>query len=298
MAMASRFRRREKVSDGFRRIVRDEMALVVSLLADRGSDLKERIHEARRGLKRLRALLRLVDSERSEPVLSAAERTFRTAGRRLSKPRDAEVTLATFDALVRKFPAASTQPIRLLLAEREARARRNAENTAQLAEIASRIRDAAHRAAQLTFADEGWLLIAPGIARAFRSARKQYRHAKASDDPAIMHEWRKDVKRLLNHLALLCPGLSKPLRKFIAKLDRLATALGDHHDLELLASTLREDHAHGVRWTNATAIEDAITRRMAAKRRKSLKLGTCLKGRTKALMHDLHRAWKTWQKPN
>jgi hypothetical protein len=62
--------------------------------------------------------------------------------------------------------------------------------------------------------------------------------AFASEDPALMHEWRKDAKYHANQLKVirpLWPDVLKPTQKVA---DRLQEDLGDHHDLDVLANFL------------------------------------------------------------
>jgi hypothetical protein len=113
--MAFRFRRKETVANGFRRIVREQTAAVVSLLADRGADLKERVHDARRRIKKLRALLHLVRSELAPAAFEKHNVGLRNASRRLSRARDAEVSLACFERLTRRMAKEDCTEVHQLL---------------------------------------------------------------------------------------------------------------------------------------------------------------------------------------
>ena len=65
--MAYRFRHGESVPDAIRRVAREELRSAVRSLTGRGAKNRdEAVHEARKSVKKLRALLRLVQSELDE----------------------------------------------------------------------------------------------------------------------------------------------------------------------------------------------------------------------------------------
>jgi len=64
-----------------------------------GLDLEEAIHEARKGLKKCRAVLRLARSSIG-PVYGEGNSQLRDIGRSLSEVRDAPVLVSTLDELV------------------------------------------------------------------------------------------------------------------------------------------------------------------------------------------------------
>ena len=109
--MPFRLRDDESPSDGLRRIARAELGLAIRTLR---SPTREavRIHSARKHLKKLRALLRLVREHTGKPFFRARNRRLRDLGRRLAPMRDAEVARLTLAQLRR---AANTVPARRAL---------------------------------------------------------------------------------------------------------------------------------------------------------------------------------------
>src|SRR5688572_22884097 len=238
--MAFRFRRKETVATAFRRIVREQTAAVVSLLADRGGDLKERVHDARRRIKKLRSLLHLVRSELDPASFEKHNTGLRNAARRLSRARDAEVSLACFEALTRRVAKKDCTEVHQLLLDANREARRHAISAAQLAAIAAEVRKHGHAIAETSFEHDGWLLFAPGLDRGYRRVRRMRRDVKQSPAPATLHEWRKRVKRLQFQMEVLRRALAKPERKVADSLEKLGAELGEHRDLHLLKCTLDE----------------------------------------------------------
>ena len=79
---------------------------------------EERVHEARKALKRLRALLRLVRDELGERAYARESALVRRTGKRLARARDAEVLLSDARRADRAPPEASSAPSRRAAAAR------------------------------------------------------------------------------------------------------------------------------------------------------------------------------------
>jgi hypothetical protein len=121
-----RLRGDEPAADGVRRIARGQLELATELVrGDHGDDHGAAVHDARKALKRLRALVRLSRDAIGQERYQAENVTFRDVGRSLSSARDAEVMLQTLDELANRFahevPAGAWSRFRQVLeAEREA----------------------------------------------------------------------------------------------------------------------------------------------------------------------------------
>ena len=109
--MAYRFRRKESVQSGFRRIVRQQIDKAVTYLAPASQgesppdanagkppDRHEAVHEARKCFKRIRAALRIVRPSLGQ-VYGEENAWFRNVSQSLSRVRDAEALIETLDAL-------------------------------------------------------------------------------------------------------------------------------------------------------------------------------------------------------
>src|SRR5580693_577882 len=70
----------------------------------------ELVHDARKAIKRMRALARLLRCALGEREFERVDDSLRAAGRRLSGARDAEVRLATLRRLRSKHPKALASP--------------------------------------------------------------------------------------------------------------------------------------------------------------------------------------------
>ncbi len=245
--MAFRLTHPGAVTDDVRRLVDDELGAAMTRLADETHAPDARVHSARKSVKRVRALLRLIRAALPEDRFRAHNTALRDAAGGLSAARDAAVALTTFDALV---PA----PDPLLAAVRaDLVARRGdtggAPDPATLQLAATALNDVR----PLLLADLGplrWSCIAAGLRDSYAGGREAmhtaFEHATQPDDEAF-HEWRKRAKDLGYQCQLLrdaCPALLGGLETMLAA---LGEQLGKDHDLAVLQSSAAASpalHAH------------------------------------------------------
>src|ERR1700730_254363 len=101
--MAYQLSSEESVPEGLRRMFREEFKSAVDQLKTKnGAKRDEAIHEARKSIKKIRGVLRLVQPELGG-VFRFENRRLRDAGRKLSAFRDAGSVIEVFDNLKRKY---------------------------------------------------------------------------------------------------------------------------------------------------------------------------------------------------
>src|SRR3954468_16498217 len=86
------------IPDPLRRVARQQLDAAADGL-DRPDDPVEAVHDARKRLKKTRALLRLARPAMRADAFRAYQRELRDQGRALSGARDADVMVETVDAL-------------------------------------------------------------------------------------------------------------------------------------------------------------------------------------------------------
>jgi CHAD domain-containing protein len=196
---------------GLRRVIVGQLDLAIELLEEYHGGIGERdertVHEVRKTLKRLRALMRLLRDELGRKRFARENAALRDCARRLARARDAEVMVGTLDAVMRRHPelAARGAPdggvhrLRAqLVAERERATAAGREPGLRHAAIVDLC---AIRARVL-----GWelrerprdpaKLVTPGIARLYGEGRRRLRRAHRRRDVDTMHALRKSVKDL------------------------------------------------------------------------------------------------------
>lgn len=218
------------LTEALRRIVRQEITPVLGHLQQ--DDLAPPVvHDIRKRVKKLRALLRLVRHGMRD-VQAAENVILRAAGQALSGSRDAAVRLATFDRLM----AGDSDPAILALrAHLVAEAAMPAPPPPDLRQIFA---DLADRAADWQLQGSDRRILADGLADTRARARSAMRAARESGSNEALHDWRKRAKDHWYQARLFTAIWPETMKPLIVEADRLGEALGDHHDLAVLAEHL------------------------------------------------------------
>lgn len=295
---AYRLRADESPSEGMRRVARGRAERAIGHLreAERAADPAAEIHAARKDLKKLRAVARLLRGQLGEAGYRAENARYREAGRLLSASRDAEVKLATLEALRERFAAAlpagaTEQWLALLVAERDrASVEARGGSSTSVGTALELIEEGRDWIELWPLRSDSWKLVGPGLRRAYRRGRKAMLGAAVQPGGESLHEWRKRVKDLSYQLRILRDATPDSLAGCVGWADELAEALGDHHDLALL----REDLcARDLPSVPAPAIEAAIAARQAELAVAAFDLGEKLYARRpRAFLRELRSGWK------
>jgi CYTH domain-containing protein/CHAD domain-containing protein len=238
-----RLRAEEGAGGGVRRVIVGRLEKATERLGeagDEGDALAEAIHGARKDLKKARAALRLVRDELGEKTFKRENRALRDAGRLLSESRDAEVKLATLDALVEDREDAPAEAAALwreaLVADRDRIVGGGEQTEAAIAAI----EEVAGRASEWPIERRGWKLLAPGLDTAYREGREAFEGLGRPADFEAVHELRKRGKDLWYQVRLLRDAWEPVLGATAEEIHAFTDLLGDHHDLALLAADLAE----------------------------------------------------------
>jgi CHAD domain-containing protein len=255
----------EPVSKGVARMTRGRIDDAVDELTGQTDSTQEAaVHEARKNVKKLRALVRLTRDELGSDVYRRENQTFRDAGQQLSGVRDADVMLATLADLEERYPdelgPADTGPAGDLRQALEAhRIRTSGGARAQLAEEAVRLlKRVRRRVGSWPLEHDGFEAVEDGLRRSYKRGRRDYRAALEEPSAEHLHEWRKRVKDLWYHLDIL-RDTWKPVMKALAKeAHELSDRLGDDHDLAVLLAWAEEHESSA-----AQALRAPVERRRA-----------------------------------
>jgi len=299
--MAFHFEPGEPVPDGVRRIVREELEYAAAQLSQaRTTARDEAIHEARKSLKKARAVLRLLRPE-LETTYRTENAKLRGIARRLSEVRDAGVMLETLDDLVEKFRpelgANTFAAVRRTLARSKREAERQAGMAALLARLAASLRAAARRAEAWGLQTDGFVALAPGFEKTFRQGRKALAEARRHPLPENDHAWRKRAKDHWYHVRLLGGDAGAWIESYEQDLKELETALGDGQNLTLLRRRiLAEPDSYGSP-ADVALLTALIKRHQKNLRDKALALGARIyRRKARVLLRRLSRGW-TRSKP-
>jgi CHAD domain-containing protein len=205
------------------------------------------VHEARKALKRVRALLRLVRSELPENICDFENQSLRRVARTLSPIREAAaVTEAAI--LIRDLygdmlaPGTFDEMVRGLIDRRD-RIEIEALDDPRLVERLIRDLERAHNrfAAWPTDGEtreayglgirDSYAAIRPGLHATYRIGRRNMVQAYDGGSAREFHSWRKRVKDLRHQMEFLVPLWPETVTALASTLDRLGDLLGEDHDL-------------------------------------------------------------------
>ena len=264
--MAFRFKLGEPFEEGCKRIAREQIERAQSQLRDIG-DQAVAVHETRKSLKRLRALLRLIRPAIGEDTFKQENAQLRQIGLSLSGARDRHVLLET----VNKLEAAGGLGRKgLAQALRRSLLAANGEGApvdgAAMKQAHSLLNEAKKRLARLRIAGSGFDIVGPGLEACYRGARRAFRIAYDEQTDEAFHEWRKGAQHHWRQMTLLSRAWPGYLGARASEARNLSQVLGDDHDLALLVAFVRSDAAAGITGEQAAAIEKAVRQRQRALR--------------------------------
>ena len=232
----------QPVPDEVRRVARGRIDHAIDELRGTSDSTRaEAVHEARKDMKKLRALLRLVRDELGEDVYRRENDCFRDTARTLSGLRDAEVMLATLGGLERiygELPGAGSRLRPGLVANRFRLSGASLQPASQAA-IAS-LTAACERVAGWPLHADGFEAFEGGLRRNYRRGRRGFKAAQELPSAEHKHEWRKRVKDLWYHVTLLQDAWRPVLSALADETHELSERLGDEHDVSVLRDWAHE----------------------------------------------------------
>jgi CHAD domain-containing protein len=271
--MGYRIEKNEALSAAFGRIAAEEIAGALGEL--RGRNRAQAMHNARKALKRLRALLRSLRVAFPKKLFRSENRRLAAVGRKIAPLRDVHVQLRTLGKLDDGSGNASRQIRRDLL-------RREQHYTRKIPELRRAVRQMLDASRQII---ASWPVhqatfpkVAAGLTRVYKAGKKAFKAASKNPTPENLHQWRKQAKTLGYGLELIQRVGPKKIGKWIKKTEELSESLGDDHDLFLVLDALRQEHA-----ARPASDYGSLSKRIAAKRarlqKRAFKLGTRIFGK-------------------
>ena len=234
---AFRLRTDERVAFGLRRVARGRVDSAVQRLRNEDLDQVEAVHDARKDVKKLRAVLRLVRPTIGEEVYQRENARHRDAARLLSGTRDAQVRSETLRALANRFsqdpPPGGWGSLGEAL---EPDAIAGLDELRR--EAADQIEKGREALTMLGLPGTDSEVLGAGLRRTDARGRRRLREAAADPSAERLHELRKRAKDLWYHLRLVGPACEPALDPLISRADRLSDLLGDDHDLAVMSEWL------------------------------------------------------------
>jgi len=257
----------ESLATAFGRIAAEEidLAMAQSRRLHRG----EAVHNARKALKRLRALLRSLRVAFPKKLFRAENRHIAATCRRISPLRDVHVQLRTLGKLKAAASPAGDHIRRQLLRQQSSFIRRipALRKTVRALLDVSRQSLASWPLRKATAED-----LASGLKRIYKQGREAFKTARKSPTPGHLHAWRKKTKSLGYGLEMIKNLGSGELSKMIRCSDILTEALGDDQDLFMVLRALDKEHRSNPA-SDFNRLANRISLKRAKRQKRAFKLG-------------------------
>jgi len=231
----------ESWGDGCHRILLEQTDAAMDLLSGLEKEPDRAIHEFRKCNKRIRGALHLIKPCFKKALLSQADSTVRDAARLFSHARDAAVMQETLERLRERFGAElDGNAAATLRGEFERRHREELEH----ASFGPRVDEAALAFRQVKTLVGRWPWselesrhVLSGWEANYRRGVREFEIARETRSGEDCHSWRKRAKYLAYHYEILTFLDPERVGRLAIRTARLASWLGEHHDLDVLEKT-------------------------------------------------------------
>jgi len=246
----------ETLGGGVKRVATEQFRLAAAGFFDGEEVFADAIHEMRKSMKRVRALLRLVRGELGERIYHYENRYLADTARLMAAPRAATAMVLTIE-LIREiygeFLAEGTfeeMTVRLA-ARRDTIHLQVMEDPGLTARVVRNLEKAHNRYASwstdpdamevygMGIRDE-FIAIRPGFRATYVRGRREMVKAYSQPTSYNFHQWRKRAKYLRHQMEFLAPIWPEVVVGMAMTLDRLGSLLGEDHDLAELVNLFRE----------------------------------------------------------
>jgi CHAD domain-containing protein len=227
--------------------LRGGLLRVVDLLTDsitdspphHSSNREQDIHEVRTTIKRLRALLRLIQPAIDPEFFNRENARLRTAAGLLSLARDTEVASETLKTLPvsNQTDQAAVSSVLLSLESRHDLANDTEKSMAEVRQCLEQTRRNFHR---LELAGTEHEILKRGLGAVYCQGRKRMKIAIKRGQDNGFHRWRIRAKNLYYQLEFLESVWPKKFHQMRSDLSKLQDQIGVDHDVAVLRSWLKE----------------------------------------------------------
>jgi CHAD domain-containing protein len=295
--MAYRLKGDESVAQGLRRVAKKELEGAVEQLGQSRPPSDDAIHEARKSVKKARAVLRLIEADRGGG-LGGSRKRLRTVNRALSRLRDADVMKEVLATLNRKNPRLFSEHtfarLQAQLTAHKEDATRTAIANGSLKVAARELRKLRRAAKRWRPAHRRFAALGNGIEVTHRRGRRAMARAMKRQTGAEFHEWRKQIKALSYELRLI-DCCSAALRKDTRALHHAETYLGDDHNVGVLCAYLSLTHSLVYNPMELVRLRRAADRYQRSLRKKAVASVRAIYAVKPGVYRDrAKRWWKAW----
>jgi CHAD domain-containing protein len=294
-----RITNRQTVKENINRILFEQVDHIIDLCESGQQDVHLSVHEIRKSIKRIRAVLRLIREEIGYSTYYRENAAYRDINRSISDLRTYDVLILTLEnvqaELSRKLPDGPVEPlIRSIRDQRDEMLAEVFSGDETFRELAERVREAKTRIPDLPVRHNGFEAFSGGIFRMYRHGKEYLTSATKDHDMHHLHDMRKRTKYLWHQIQIVKPIYPGALGALARSLETITEKLGTYHDLAVLSGYLKK---------NGEGLEDEIREAFldACEFKKSAllpgifrKAGTAFGEKPEALVQRLGEYWKIY----
>jgi CHAD domain-containing protein len=299
--MAYRFEANETVADAVRRIAGEELRSAAYRLSRRkNGNRDEAIHEARKSIKKTRALLKLMRLELGD-CFDRDNLRLREIGQQLSEIRDAAAMPEIFEPMAKDHAGELPQKVFVAVGAELHRRKKSEASPARmravLPRMAAALRVIAKDAGAWPLQRDGFEALEPGLRQTLKRGRHAMMIARDNPEPHNFHQWRKRTKEHYYHTKLLEGMWSDAIRKRDGELKELETVLGDEHNLSVLCEKIIADQTRFGSDVEVDSFLELAMRDQEKLRTRAIAMGTKLhEEKARGLTAKLSRLWNSPRK--
>lgn len=236
----------------------------------------DNVHEVRKHVKKVRAVLRLLEAGLGKAYDSLST-ALRSASRRLSALRDADASGETLEKLRLRYPRVLTASVvrsldRVLKADKQ---RAQSRVPRLLPGVVRTLKRSTRTVPRQIRKAAGQDAMRAGMRRTYRRAREAMTLARGQHDDEGLHRWRRRVKDHWYHMRLL-KGVNGRISGRVRRLKQLGTWLGDHQNLVVLHRQILNSPARFGDERTIAAVLGCIDERQLELRRRAYERGSRL----------------------
>lgn len=239
--MAFTFYKSESIRFGIRRIIREQVNLILLSLGRSADNYDEEIHSSRKSMKKIRALLALIKFELGREEFRRINIFYRDIGRKLSGVRDLAVMM-NFLVNLKKDAGIPNGKIDRILFEldeeyHQTKINRKLEDNI-ITGIKNDLLSALKEIDEWQFSSTGFDVIKPGLQRVYSEGLGCMHTAIENPLPENYHKWRKHGKYLWYSVKLLQKSWKNVLTEYSNSLEDLTESLGEAQDISQIRKYL------------------------------------------------------------
>lgn len=253
------------------------------------------VHEMRKSIKRLRALVALIGHSLGRRR-RWFDRQLRKFNRTLAAVRDAEALQEAFDRLATTYDTLPDDCAAVRATLLHWLDQQPPLTVSHHGRAVARLQAIGDQWSHTKLPRRGWKLLAENLEESYRRARQELRRLPNKPSADDWHELRKRVKQVQYHWEFLQPLWPARLTVELEQWEHLSDLLGQHHDAELLRTWLAGPAAANL----SPAIRRLMHRRLErlqqqlADQARPL-AALCLAEAPRSVTRRLHRYWRIWR---